>query len=48
MFGTIDIMELSEILHTFNLTLEEIDALRKGMEGYETNLVRESNLLEVE
>lgn len=42
--GTIDIMEFSEILHTFNLTMEEIDALRKGMEGYETNLGRESNL----
>jgi hypothetical protein len=42
--GTIDIMEFSEILNTFNLTLEEIDSLRKGMEGYETNLGRESNL----
>lgn len=42
--GTIDIMEFSEILNTFNLTLEEIEALRKGMEGYETNLGRESNL----
>jgi hypothetical protein len=42
--GTIDIMEFSEILNTFNLSMEEIDALRKGMEGYETNLGRESNL----
>jgi hypothetical protein len=42
--GTIDIMEFSEILNTFNLTMEEIDELRKGMEGYETNLGRESNL----
>jgi len=42
--GTIDIMEFSEILNTFNLSLEEINALRKGMEGYETNLGRESNL----
>ena len=42
--GTIDIMEFSEILNTFNLSMEEIDALRKGLEGYETNLGRESNL----
>jgi hypothetical protein len=42
--GTIDIMEFSEILNTFTLSMEEIDALRKGMEGYETNLGRESNL----
>lgn len=42
--GTIEIMEFSQILHDFNLTLEEIEALRKGMEGYETNLGRESNL----
>lgn len=42
--GTIDIMEFSEILNTFNLSMEEIDSLRKGMEGYETNLGRESNL----
>ena len=42
--GTIDIMELSEILDTFNLTMEEIEALRKGSEGFETNLARESNL----
>lgn len=42
--GTIDIMEFSEILNTFNLSQEEIESLRKGMEGYETNLGRESNL----
>jgi hypothetical protein len=42
--GTIDIMEFSEILNTFHLSMEEIDALRKGLEGYETNLGRESNL----
>lgn len=42
--GTIDIMEFSEILNTFNLSMEEIQALRKGMEGYESNLGRESNL----
>lgn len=42
--GTIDIMEFSDILNEFNLSIEEIDALRKGMEGYETNLGRESNL----
>ncbi len=42
--GTIDIMEFSEIINTFNLTMEEIDALRQGMEGFQTNLARESNL----
>lgn len=42
--GTIDIMEFSEILNTFNLSMEEIQALRKGMEGYESNLGRESNV----
>lgn len=42
--GTIDILELSEILDTFDLDMEEIDALRKGLEGYETNLYRESNV----
>jgi hypothetical protein len=42
--GTLDIMEFSEILDTFDLSLEEIDALKKGMEGYETNLGRESNV----
>ncbi len=42
--GTLEIMEFSEILNTFDLTMEEIDALRKGMEGYETNLGRQSNL----
>lgn len=41
--GTIEVMELSEILNTFNLSLEEIDALRKGLEGYENYLGRESN-----
>lgn len=42
--GTVDIMEFSEIINTFNLNMEEIDALRSGMEGFETNLARESNL----
>lgn len=42
--GTLDIMELSEILDIFDLDMEEIEALRKGMEGYETNLARESNV----
>lgn len=42
--GTIDIMELSEILNSFNLSMEEIEALKKGLEGHESNLGRESNL----
>ena len=42
--GTIDIMEFSEILNTFNLSMEEIDALRKGLEGFETGMARESNV----
>jgi hypothetical protein len=42
--GTIDIMELSEILNTFNLSMEEIEELRKGNTGYQVNMGRESNL----
>lgn len=42
--GTLEIMEYSEILNTFDLDMDEIKALKKGMEGYETNLGRESNL----
>lgn len=42
--GTIDILEFSEILHQFNLTLEEINTLREGEEGFESGLARESNL----
>lgn len=42
--GTIDIMEFSEILNEFNLDMDEINALRKGMEGMESHLGRESNL----
>lgn len=42
--GTIDIMEFSEILNTFQLSMEEIKALREKNEGYEHGLARESNL----
>lgn len=42
--GTVDIMELSEILNDFNLPMEDIEALRKGIEGFNKNLERESNL----
>lgn len=42
--GTIEILELSEILNTFQLDMEEIECLRKEAEGYETNIGRESNL----
>lgn len=42
--GTIDVMEFSEIINDFDLPLEDIEELRKGMEGYEAGLGRESNL----
>lgn len=42
--GTIEIMELSEVLDTFSLTLEEVEHLKKGIEGYELGTIRESNL----
>jgi hypothetical protein len=42
--GTIDIMEFSEILNDFNLSMDEIEALKKGMEGFDSNLQRESNV----
>ena len=43
--GTVKVMELSEIIETFpDLTKEEIDHLRKGLEDYGLIDVRESNL----
>jgi hypothetical protein len=42
--GTVDVMELSEILDTFNLSMEEIKTLREGIEGYEHSIARESNV----
>lgn len=42
--GTLDILEMSQILEEFDLTMEEIQALRKDMEGFEHGLARPSNL----
>lgn len=42
--GSIEIMELSEVLNSFDLTLEEVDHLKKSDKGYQFNNVRESNL----
>lgn len=43
--GSVEVMELSEVLNSFDLTMEEIDHLRKTDRGYQLNNVRESNLL---
>ena len=43
--GTIDVMEISEIIETFtDLTIEEINHLRKGLEDYGILYSKESNL----
>jgi len=42
--GTVDIMELSEIIEKFDLTKEEIDYLRKKQDSFGAISTRESNL----
>lgn len=42
--GTINLMELSEIIDTFILTEDEINFLKKGTHGFEQGNIRTSNL----
>ena len=42
--GSIEIMELSEILNSFELSLEEVNHLKKTDKGYQFSGIRESNL----
>ncbi len=43
--GTLEVMELSEILEKFDLSKEEIDHLRNGVKQFNLLNVRESNLV---
>jgi len=43
--GTIEVMELSEIIENFDLTKEEIDHLKNGVKQFNLLNVRESNLI---
>lgn len=43
--GIIEVMELSEIIEKFDLTIEEIDHLKNGVKQFNLLNVRESNLI---
>lgn len=43
--GIVEVMELSEIIETFDLTKEEIDHLKNGIKQFNLLNVRESNLI---
>lgn len=43
--GEVEVMELSEIIETFDLTKEEIDHLKNGIKQFNLLNVRESNLV---